>query len=435
MQTFDSSNRPFFTRNQHIIIAAIAFLGITYNAIFAFVYSNVGIISDGHVIMAEMAISFAGLSVILIKGIKENDKLIMMFAVTVGISVILIYIASSLVAVNMIRNFLIVIIFTMLGYRLSKQVYHRLVYTIAIIVLSILIIEITYVEAYVSLFSPARYYEATRGIEIKGFNDTGLFGNALSFEGRFNFGFFNTHRTSSIFLEQVSFANFLSVLAIYTATFWRELSANRKTIYLTLIILGLLTNNSRTSSTVAVICFLLYNLYAFLPSAITLIRRACFITTFSVASIVAMNNDFIYSGDNFEGRLSLGMGRFYDLDALDYLGFGWNKIDSLWDSGFGYLIASSTIFAAFGFIAFIHLYLSSRFRNQLLFSTLLIIYISLNLVIGGNAIYSMKTAPLLWMAFGFLKSEESSDEAVENTNLSSLVLLGVYFAHRKNRLG
>ena len=435
MQTPLTANKPFFTQYQDLIIAVIAFLGVTYNSIFAFIFAHVGIIHNGHLVMAELALSFAGLCVIVIRGIKEDDKFVIMLAMTVIVSALLIYLATSLVAINMMRNFLIVIIFTMLGYRFSKQMYHNLIFTIAAIVLIVLFVEIMSVETYVSLFSPARYYEATRGLEVMEFNDTGLFGNALAIEGRFNFGFFNAHRTSSIFLEQVSFGNFLAFLAIYTTSFWKELSINSKGLFITLIVLGLMTTNSRTSSTIVVICFLIYHLYTLFPSALVFIKQTALITVFSFASLVAFNNDFIYSGDNFTGRLSLGMGHFYELELLDYFGFGWNKLDFYWDSGFGYLIASSTIFAAIGFIIFFHCYLSSSSRAALIFSTLLTIYISFNWVIGGNAIYSMKTAPLLWIAFGILKHEETSADAFKSTSLSSLALLGAYFERRKNRMG
>ncbi|NLS12482.1 hypothetical protein HGP28_06155 [Vibrio sp. SM6] len=397
-----------------MIIAAIAFLGVTYNAIFAFIYSHIGIINEGHVVLAELALSFACICIIVVNGIKKDDELIIAFGATVLISAVLIYIASSLVAMNMIRNFLIVIVFTMVGFRINKQVFHQLIYVISAIVLAVLVIEMSSVETYVGLFSPAKYYEATRGLEVQEFNDKGLFGNALAIEGRFNFGFFNSHRTSSIFLEQVSFANYLAVISIYTTVFWQELKTNRKVLYIALIVLGVTTTNSRTSSTIAVICLIFYQLSAVSPMILSFIKKTTLIMVFSTASFVAFMNDFVYSGDNFVGRTSLGMSHFFELTLLDYLGFGWNKLNFLWDSGFGYLIASSTIFSALGFIVFFHAYLKPTSRKALLLSSLVVIYISLNWVIGGNAIYSMKTAPILWMAFGLVKSEEKVTHPVES---------------------
>ncbi|MBD8639447.1 hypothetical protein [Sphingomonas sp. CFBP 13733] len=57
-------------------------------------------------------------------------------------------------------------------------------------------------------------------MEVSEFNETGLFNNAAGFESRFSFGVFSGARTSSVFLEQVSNANFAGILCVFLVATW-----------------------------------------------------------------------------------------------------------------------------------------------------------------------------------------------------------------------
>jgi hypothetical protein len=112
------------------------------------------------------------------------------------------------------------------------------------------------------------------------------------------------------------------------------------------------------------------------------------------------------TGDNFLGRINLGFGHFLDLNILDYLGLGVLKVNQLWDSGFGYLFASYTVFGGTVFICFTLFILKQISIESRLCALGLSIYVFVNLMIGGNAIYSIKTAALLWLLVGFIYNSE-----------------------------
>ncbi|MGL1668947.1 hypothetical protein ACSTHX_00660, partial [Vibrio parahaemolyticus] len=84
----------------------------------------------------------------------------------------------------------------------------RVLAIVNVVVLAVLLLEVLDLPSYVATFQPARFYQATRGAEIAFYNTTGLWGGAINVEGHFNVGLYNGPRTSSIFLEMVSNANF-----------------------------------------------------------------------------------------------------------------------------------------------------------------------------------------------------------------------------------
>jgi hypothetical protein len=257
-------------------------------------------------------------------------------------------------------------------------------------------------ELYVELFKPALYYQNTRGIEIKEFNQIGVFGNAEGFEGRFSYGVFSGPRTSSIFLEQVSLANFCTILGVYLMIFQAKFTNIIRIFYICLILLICLSNETRVGSFLALVLFFIGQCRAYIPAysnlcvPIAVILIGFFITGFF--------GDVI--GDNLLGRINLGFGHFLDLEILDYLGLGVLKVGQLWDSGFGYLFAAYTVFGGTVFVCFTLFILKQTSTESRLCALGLSIYIFANLMIGGNAVYSIKTAALLWLLVGFIYNSE-----------------------------
>ena len=92
-------------------------------------------------------------------------------------------------------------------------------YRIAAITLAVF--EAFATETYAMIFNPRILLgRSDAAWKTSRFNDTGIFLNAMSFEGRFTLGIFNiSHRLSSIFIEQVSLGNFAIILTTFTSLF------------------------------------------------------------------------------------------------------------------------------------------------------------------------------------------------------------------------
>jgi hypothetical protein len=197
-------------------------------------------------------------------------------------------------------------------------------------------------------------------------------------------------------------ANFCTVLGVYFMVFQAQLTNRIKIFYTCLILLICLSNETRVGSALAIILFVIGLCRAYIPAySNLLVPLAVMLIGFFVTGLFGE-----IRGDNLLGRINLGFGHFRDLDILDYLGLGVLKINQLWDSGFAYVFASFTVFGGSVFIYFTLFIFKQISIESRLCALGLSIYIFINLMIGGNAIYSIKTATLIWLLVGFIYNSE-----------------------------
>jgi hypothetical protein len=385
------------------VMFILVILGVTYNAILALINNFMFELSSGLVILTEISVLGASLAVVFTQSkLLDKDKYVVFLFLSVLFSSMIIFLSTQIVFIDAIRNILIICVFFLIGSRLCEEHLHKLFLCLSLVIVFFLIIEIVMLQVYVGLFEPAVYYQNTRGLEIMEWNQTGVFGNAEGFEGRFSYGVFSGPRTSSIFLEQVGLANFCTVLGVYYMIFKAKLTNRTRVFYIGLILLICLSNETRVGSFIILVLFIIGHYRAYIPAysnllvPLTVMLIGFFITGFFGET----------TGDNFLGRINLGFGHLLDLEVLDYLGLGVLKLNQLWDSGFGYLFASFTIFGGSVFICFTLFILKQTTTESRLCALGLSIYIFANLMIGGNAIYSIKTAALLWVLVGFIYNNE-----------------------------
>src|SRR5262249_2251621 len=74
--------------------------------------------------------------------------------------------------------------------------------------------------------------------------------------------------------------------------------------------------------------------------------------------------------------------------------------------GYVYITYGATIFGLVLFWLFVAFYPASETSNQRRLGHSLSLFMFLNLMIGSTAIFSMKTAGLVWLLVGFLKFNE-----------------------------
>lgn len=379
----------------------MALLPLFYNPMLAIV--------NAHIIPLSYVVAAVSETVILIvvsifvfrKGVLKSQADAVFIIVVACLASIITYLASSVVYIDFIRNILIVSLFTLLGRELLNSEILLVFWCAVSLVMVFLVLEIVSLETYVDIFGPALYYENTRGNEVSEFNEVGVFGNALGFEGRFSYGVISGPRTSSIFLEQVGLANFTIIAAIFFVCYFKNIPAYSSVFLFVFIVLSLLSTESRSA---IITIFLFVILFKPVQRCDPLVVMAVMPMTVLLGLVyAAFNSEKV--GDNFGGRIVHGFGHLINLNVGDLFGFGVDKINNLWDSGYAYLICSGTLFGALSFWWFLYKQLNRRSMDSKMFIFGVCLFLSLSLSIGGTAVFSIKVAFMYWLIIGYLSRQ------------------------------
>ncbi|MCV0426937.1 MAG: hypothetical protein K5905_15860 [Roseibium sp.] len=385
-----------------IVIVVLA--ATVYNAVLAVLNAHVSGLGFTAVAATEMLILLAALVLILNNGLFEKD--IVPFSLLIVTLVFAVYVSviSRGAVIDYLRNILIIFCFVTLGTLITLRGIRFIFLTACGLVFVCLLLEIYSVDMYGDLFFPGLYFENTRGLERKEYFDTKLFHNALGFEGRFTFGLIG-HRSSSLFLEQVSLANFAGVMMIALLTLWKRFSSFQRVFCIVTISLILLTNDSRTMLIFGAICFLGYFAFPYFPKVINLLYLPVILFAGFLVYIIKPDA----SGDNIPGRVVLTMNHLLDLDLTDILGFAARSAGAFADSGYVYVIVIGTVFSLVLLWLFVSLYPACDTPEQRRFSHAFSIFMFMNMMIGGTAVFSIKIAGLLWLLTGFMKLLPTSE--------------------------
>lgn len=383
-------------------VLILGLLSVLYNGILAFINHNVMPLSMTHVAASEGLIMASAIIYILHKGIYEEDLPAFLFMLFTLIVTIYVSVLNRMAFIDHFRNVLIIFCFTGLGGWCNERTLKLIFRVACFMVLLFLIFEIISVPFYVSIVHPSDYFANTRGLKPLSFNTTGLFQNALGFQGRFSFGLID-HRSSSIFLEQVSLANFCGVIAIYLISMWDRLTRIDRALAIATAVLILTTNDTRTMLIFCFCCIGGYFVFPKIPKTFNLALMPLIVC----AGFLVYTKDPNAIGDNFTGRINLTMKKLMDLDPLAILGLSVDKVAEFADSGYVYLVYGATIFGVIAFWLFVCLFPAGTSPAQRRCAHSLSLFIFLNMMIGGTAIFSMKIAGLVWLVIGFMRFRDT----------------------------
>jgi hypothetical protein len=380
----------------NLLLVGLGLLPIVVNAVLAIVNAHIFRLGFIHAALAEALILVVVAIFILISPKTTRDLGPAILLIAFSIITISISLMNNSIQIGIIRNIIIVTFFALLGLRFSQKTLRFTINSIALIVGAFLIIEIFSVTTYVTIFQPAEYFASTRDLAGSEYNETGLFGNTLGWEGRFSLLNIMDHRGASLFLEQVSLGNFTMVLTIYLCCLWGDLARWERLALTALIALMLIATASRTATAFFVIAPLLAivapKLSRYFPLAI---MPLCFLGALLVYWILPTTTD-----DNLAGRVGYTMRSLAGLDVVGYLGASAETASDYADSGYVYLVAASSIFGFIAYWLFVSLFPAVDRQRAKVGGLLLAVYIFVNLVFSGTSIFSIKTAPLLWLIVG-----------------------------------
>ncbi|WP_181814660.1 hypothetical protein [Sphingomonas aracearum] len=367
-----------------------------YNALLAILSARGLPVTLTHVALCEILI--LGIATLLLATSKARplDAAALSLLVAFFLGALLLSFVNSGFVVEAFRNVSIIAVFSLLGLRCDAHVVRWTFGIIIGVVLAVMILEMAALPVYTSVFNPFAYYQSTRGLGEVDYDDLGVFGNARGFEGRFTFGLFTTPRTSSIFLEQTSLANFCSVVGIYLLAMWRSLGRGERLLGLAFVLLALVSNNTRMGSVFALLCLVGYHLFPRLPRAalmllpLVILGLAGFLTTQMEAS----------REDDLAGRIGLSVKLLGSTDLAGTLGARAFETGQFPDSGYSYVLYSSSIVGAVALWLYVTLFIPFDTPAQRRCAWGLALFFFLNLLIAGNAIFAMKIAAPLWLLAG-----------------------------------
>jgi len=386
-------------------VLGVTVLAVIYNALLAAAGAKGFPVSYAVVAVAEAMILGVAALLLLGRSGAHDERPVLMFGyafIVLGIAVSLL---NERISLDAIRSAAIIFLFAMLGLRVDERTVRRTFLVISSLVLLFLLLEIFVTQTYVSIFQPALYYERTRGLEQFSLDDSGLFRNALGFEGRMFAIQLLDHRASSIFIEQVSLANYLGILTVYLLATWRSLGRWSRLLHLGTAVLILLTNSTRTGTALAGVALLGYFVYPLLPRYLN-IAVAPFLLM--LAALVAYISPGA-TGDDLTGRLALTIRALGAMDLAALTGLRIDDASGYMDSGYAWVIVTSTGLGLIAFWAFVSFFPAQRTADQRRAAWALAVYIFTNMLVGGTAIFSAKVAPPLWLLIGHLRRGESAE--------------------------
>ncbi|KQV84544.1 hypothetical protein ASC90_02685 [Rhizobium sp. Root1220] len=379
-------------------VLVLGLLSVLYNGLLAYINHNIFPLSMTHVAASEGLIMAGAVLYLLKRGIYEDDLPGLLFMLFTLVVTIYVSVLNRMAFIDHFRNVLIIFCFAGLGSWSNERTLKLTFRIAALAVLIFLIFEIVDVKFYVSLVHPSDYFANTRGLKPYSFNTTGLFQNALGFPGRFSFGIID-HRSSSIFLEQVSLANFCGVIAVYLISMWDRLSRWDRMLMIATSLLILTTNDTRTMLIFSLACIAGYFVFPMIPKLFSLMLMPLIVA----AGFLVYLREPNATGDNFTGRINLTMKKLMEIDPLAPLGLSVDRIAEFADSGYVYLLYGATIFGVIAFWLFVCLYPAGTTPAQRRAAHSLSLFIFLNMMIGGTAIFSMKISGLLWLVIGYMR--------------------------------
>lgn len=381
------------------IMVGLVVAGVLYNAVLAAANANGAAQSFNSVAVVEFLILGLAAARILTLPRVPTDALPLALLYAGVLCAAYVSLCNGVLSIENLRNVVVIVLFAMIGSRLSERQLQGLFRWLSLVVAAFLVVEIVDTPLYVRIFEPARYYLNTRGIPLFSLDSSGLFRSALGFKGRFSFGL-SSHRTSSIFIEQVSLANYAGVLCIFLISRFPRLTRRDRLLHVSLVVLILLSNDTRTSISLSLVCLAGYVVFPRLAPGAAIAVMPLVLSAGALLTAVLGASQ----GDNFRGRISLTIEHLAGFDLDTFLGLRLEVLTAQLDSGYSYLIAGMSVFGLLAFWLFCALAMPERTPEQRRCLIAANLYVFMNLMIGGTAIFSIKVAAPLWVLIGFMRT-------------------------------
>jgi putative polymerase len=397
-----------------ILPALLVISALGFNAVLAVINAHVTGLTSGSVITCEILIVVGAQMLALSQYRKEMDAWYVL-AGLLTVFALLRSVATEALEPKLLRDVLLIPTFTALGMVSDIRHLNRLVFIIHTIVIAFLLLEMSSPAFYSDLFKIQSYYVQTRGFQIGDFWDTNsvLFISATRPEQRF-FPFFGLHRMSSIFLEPVSLGNYCVTIAAFLCARWHTLCTAGKWFLILGNAAAIIACDGRFAAVASGAIAALALVATRFPSRSTVLYLPA-ITGMVLLS--ALLGGLQIGGDDFSGRIAFTADLLSRFDLQDFLGISDHYMKSAVDSGLAYFIITQSIIGLCAVWLFL-VYASSEARmEQVRYNHALCLYMSLLLMVS-YALFTIKTAALLWFIHGCLQRKQMEPILLRRTQIA-----------------
>ncbi len=384
-----------------IILAAVAFnAGLSYlNAHVVAVNGRTVIISEILIISTALLVSYRALTihhVCLILAMVLYTLTLALFRSNIS--------PEGGFDVKIVRDFLIPIVFFILGMRISDlKTADTIVFRVTLLVLGFALFEYFFLDAYLNFFNVIQYYiargaveESTWALDVAG----GLMVSGVrpADQGRNLLSFLGDHRVSSLFLEPISLGNFGCIVVMWAVI--RSRMTGRMYIGSFLVAAALIVlSDTRFDAFFLVLGIFMLLTSVTISSAIAFVLPAVAIFSLMILEISSSINSDDITGYGLDARLLYSGHVLLDLDILNWLGMKVSRLQTF-DAGYAYVISNAGIV---GLCAFWWLFLSLKGDNRFFyaFRNASAAYFAAVFCIGESQL-TIKTAALHWLLMGAL---------------------------------
>lgn len=378
-----------------IAAVALAVLAVTFNPLLAIINGHVHALSGGLVALIQAAMTIGA----LLLGGLIGGKLTRWMVVAWGLAIMFLMLSllRGDLAVKNLGDVLIIPAFIALGQRIRPTTLLRVVIGLQIAITVVGVFELLFPSAFATIFKVAEYYVSTRGFDEEAFwagND--LFLSSERPGGRLLLNGFGLHRGSSLFLEPVSLGNWVIVVAVFLAGFWKRLPWKTRIFLLVSNFILLVVCDGRLALGVCVVLAVYLPIARYIPSPVSFLYLPgvmLLLTGLIGAGYLASE------GDTLPGRLRGGFNALTGLDLADMMAVGTQGLNA--DAGWVYFLQTQSLFTAIVMWGIITLTDIGKDPDARMFKHGLAMFLALCLPISYSVL-SIKTMSLLWCGYGCL---------------------------------
>lgn len=377
---------------------SIAVLAATllFNAVLAWVNAHIMILSPAIVSACQGMIV---ISALLLGGYQKGEVAVRWLALA-WLLVMAVFLTSALRAQmepKILGDILLIPAFILLGTRMDGKHLRQTIFFLQGLVTIVGIWELARPDQFGALFNVLDYYVQTRGYDAKAFWAGGeLFLSSERPGGRLLLDGFGLHRGSSLFLEPVSLGNWTIVATLFTATMWYELSRLAKAAMAASILVLLIVCDGRLALSVVLMLCAYMPLCRWLPDRLSILYLPGLLMILALASMAGILGE---AGDNFTGRLSVGLDALAGMDVDRLLGVAVDRI-RLDDAGWADFVQAQSLIVSIGLWLILCLTGFGRAPADRMAKHGIMLFITLCLPIS-NSLLSIKTAAVMWTLYGY----------------------------------
>ncbi len=376
--------------------AALLVAAVTFNAAFAWVNAHLFALTPSIVSAAQGAIVLSALAI----GVLQPATLIARWFIMAWLLLVTVALTSAVrgqFEPKILGDILLLPAFILLGMRLDGPTLRRTVIGLQLLILLLGMWELAQPVQFGAFFHVVDYYVNTRGYDANAFWAGGdLFLSSERPGGRLLLAGSGLHRGSSLFLEPVSLGNWAVVAALFTAAMWRSLSRPARAFMIGSTFILLAICDGRLALSVILLFCLWLPLCRWIPDRFSIAYLPLLLLALSTGGALGLLDQ---TGDNFGGRLAVGVEALSSMDLDQMLGISAERV-RFDDAGWADFVQAQSLLVSVGLWLFLGLTSFGTGAQDRMAKHGIMLFLTLCMPIS-NSLLSIKTAALMWVIYGF----------------------------------